>query len=57
MNFYMKRIQSTITDGHDEEVEPSEELCSSHSTHDQQAMDPNRAFHRPVIEDLGDITF
>ena len=40
---------STTRDKHDDEVEPSEEFCSSHSTYDQQAKNPNRAYDRPVI--------
>ena len=40
---------STTSDEHDEEVEPSEEFCSSHSTYDQRTRDPNRACDRPVI--------
>ena len=40
---------NTTSDKHDEEVEPSEELCSSHGTYDQRAKDPNRACDRLVI--------
>ena len=36
---------STTSDEDDEE----EELCSSHSIYDQQAVDSNAAFDKPVI--------
>ena len=40
---------STTSDEQDDEVEPNEESCSSHSMYDQQTKDPNAAFNRPVI--------
>ena len=40
---------STTSDEYDDEVEPNEELCSSHSMYDSQARDPNAVSGGPVI--------
>ena len=40
---------STTSDDHDDEVEPNKESCSSYSTYDQQARDPNAVSGGPVI--------
>jgi len=40
---------STTNEDHDDEIEPNEEVCSSHIMYNQQAKNPNVIFDNPVI--------